>query len=419
MERDYEIPLDYSQHLEDGIQATKLALGSELHERLMIPCPYIRRILQQLCSRGSKGRGSGQISAYSKLELEQWIGEHRKFLMSFLMLETVPQQERKKPPRFVKQGGKRSRVDSDNIHEEEEKDQEVMEAVEIDEGDDAQDTFWLSAKSVELLQLWAHYASPAPELVFIPHELLITVSDIVYEGMLDVQGGSEISKWSPALHHFLTVVRRWEGDVNMRDFTEDNVKPLGMDARRLLKKSVELARASMCGQSASNQSEPYTSSRDASEFEDFIRTGTWAPHNPVIRRLPWYRREYENCLSRRRVDKTKDEEKAAAVQTLSEEVKHTGVTCNKYKERHSALTPGLFTVFCLHCKLCVAFELMENTESPGTAFRMFAHRAWTCQDFKILRRWKQDGIWEDTAMFCGKDGVVDFWMPDRLHPDLR
>jgi hypothetical protein len=89
------------------------------------------------------------------------------------MLETVPQQERKKPPRFVKQGGKRSRVDSDNIHEEEEKDQEVMEAVEIDEGDDAQDTFWLSAKSVELLQLWAHYASPAPELVFIPHELLI------------------------------------------------------------------------------------------------------------------------------------------------------------------------------------------------------------------------------------------------------
>ena len=119
------------------------------------------------------------------------------------------------------------------------------------------------------------------------------------------------------------------------------------------------------------------------------------------------------------MDKTKDEEKAAAVQTLSEEVKRTGVTCNKYKERHSALTPGLFTVFCLHCKLCVAFELMENTESPGTAFRMFAHRAWTCQDFKILRRWKQDGIWEDTAMFCGKDGVVDFWMPDRLHPDLR
>ena len=58
MERDYEIPLDYSQRLEDGIQATKLALGSELHERLMIPCPHIRRILQQLCSRGSKGRGS-------------------------------------------------------------------------------------------------------------------------------------------------------------------------------------------------------------------------------------------------------------------------------------------------------------------------------------------------------------------------
>ena len=62
MERDYEIPLDYSQHLEDGIQATKLALGSELHERLMIPCPHIRRILQMCGARGVEGKFLAQLA---------------------------------------------------------------------------------------------------------------------------------------------------------------------------------------------------------------------------------------------------------------------------------------------------------------------------------------------------------------------
>ena len=69
------------------------------------------------------------------------------------------------------------------------------------------------------------------------------------------------------------------------------------------------------------------------------------------------------------------QEREEVIQTLRAETKRTGVTCNKYKERHSVLTPGLFTVFCLHCKMCVAWELMEDSESPATAFRMFAHRA--------------------------------------------
>ena len=61
-------------------------------------------------------------------------------------------------------------------------------------------------------------------------------------------------------------------------------------------------------------------------------------------------------------------------------------------------SPGLFTVFCLHCKICVAWELMEDTESPATAFRMFALRAWTRQDFETLRRWRSKSVWQDPSV---------------------
>jgi hypothetical protein len=40
----------------------------------------------------------------------------------------------------------------------------------------------------------------------------------------------------------------------------------------------------------------------------------------------------------------------------------------------------------------------ENTESPATAFRMFAHRAWTRQDFQIWRRWRTESVWEDLSV---------------------
>ena len=42
----------------------------------------------------------------------------------------------------------------------------------------------------------------------------------------------------------------------------------------------------------------------------------------------------------------------------------------------------------------------ENTESPATAFRMFAHRAWTRQDFETFRRWRSEGVWKDQSVMC-------------------
>ena len=61
------------------------------------------------------------------------------------------------------------------------------------------------------------------------------------------------------------------------------------------------------------------------------------------------------------------------------------------------LLPGLFTIFCLRCCVCVGFELMDNPESPATPFKIFAQRAWTQADFDIREQWLRHGIWEDTV----------------------
>jgi hypothetical protein len=47
--------------------------------------------------------------------------------------------------------------------------------------------------------------------------------------------------------------------------------------------------------------------------------------------------------------------------------------CRKDSYRHSALTPGLFTLFCPH-GICLGFQLMEHAESPKTAFEILVRR---------------------------------------------
>jgi hypothetical protein len=208
-----------------------------------------------------------------------------------------------------------------------------------------------------------------------------------------------IASLSPGMHRFLTVVKNKHSDAE--DLTQipgpDDLSP---NVLALLQQSLDISRECLRGnQMACNMSLPYKAPSEH-EFETFLRTGTWAPHNPVMRTLPWFRRDYENYVSRVMRTNIKDKERKEAMRTLREETKRTGVTCNKYKEKNCALTPGLFTVFCLHCKICVAWELMEDTESPATAFRMFAHRAWTRQDFETFRRWRSEGVWKDQSVMC-------------------
>jgi anaerobic C4-dicarboxylate transporter len=51
----------------------------------------------------------------------------------------------------------------------------------------------------------------------------------------------------------------------------------------------------------------------------------------------------------------------------------SGERCNKFNKQHSQLTPGLFTVFCVHM-VCLGFKLMMRAESPKTAFDLIYTR---------------------------------------------
>jgi hypothetical protein len=87
--------------------------------------------------------------------------------------------------------------------------------------------------------------------------------------------------------------------------------------------------------------------------------------------------------------------KREASRILAEQSQRMGVTCNKNKEKHRALTPGLEITNCGGCGACEAFDLMPFAESPVTAFRMFAHRAWRESDRKAKKKWEEEGVWED------------------------
>ena len=47
--------------------------------------------------------------------------------------------------------------------------------------------------------------------------------------------------------------------------------------------------------------------------------------------------------------------------------------CRKDTMHHNTLTPGLFTLFCPH-GVCLGFQIMENAESPKTAFDILVRR---------------------------------------------
>ena len=130
-----------------------------------------------------------------------------------------------------------------------------------------------------------------------------------------------------------------------------------------------------------------------------IKTGIYAPTHPVIRTFPYFRQDYLSNMSRtsRRNKETNKQNDAReeAMHLLRVQSERMGATCNKYKAKHRALTPGLFTVFCGSCGVCEAVELMPSFESPATAFRMFAHRAWRSDDYLVKRDHEELNIWAD------------------------
>ena len=47
--------------------------------------------------------------------------------------------------------------------------------------------------------------------------------------------------------------------------------------------------------------------------------------------------------------------------------------CRKYSSTHPTLTPGIFTIYCLH-GVCCGFEVMRSHESPKHPFEIFLTR---------------------------------------------
>eukprot|EP00873_Tetraselmis_striata_P028296 jgi/Tetstr1/448560/TSEL_003777.t1 len=45
--------------------------------------------------------------------------------------------------------------------------------------------------------------------------------------------------------------------------------------------------------------------------------------------------------------------------------------CNKYGTQSSSNLPGIMVHWCLHCKNCVMFKVMDSAEGPGSAFEHF------------------------------------------------
>ena len=117
----------------------------------------------------------------------------------------------------------------------------------------------------------------------------------------------------------------------------------------------------------------------------------------MFRRLPFCRHDYLNEQAYTRRVGAKTESQKEALEMLRSDRLKMGATCNKYKEKSSKLTAGLFTVFCLGCSVCVGFEMMDDPESPATPFKIFAQRAWTSADFRIREKWLRFGIWDDSV----------------------
>jgi hypothetical protein len=146
-------------------------------------------------------------------------------------------------------------------------------------------TYCLSEDVNQLLIMLSHYASPAPEILFLPFQLHKTVESIISSATVTVQEGNTMASLAPGMHRFLTVVKNRHSDA--KDLTHDAVPDqLSPNVLALLRKSLELSRACLQGNKiACHMSRP-NKAPSQHEFETCLRTGTWAPHNPVIRTLP-------------------------------------------------------------------------------------------------------------------------------------
>lgn len=317
--------------------------GCDMDDYTMIPAKEPRLVLWKLAEGKS-------VSAVQHSSLLKWLGENRHEILPYI--KTVQSDS-----------GQYTLVDSDV-------DYKLIRSV------------------------IAHWGCPDPELKLIPPPVFRAVQTIIdADGQYDAVLMQPINLYADGLHSLI------EYDVRMHPLLAEGGK-LSSQLASLLRRSLGIAQSSIRDKSKRRELDDVTKPFDRSlhfetDFEEFVRTGTYSPAHPVMRTFPFFRQDYLGLMAQNRRTSKRAAARAEAQQLLRVQSEKMGATCNKYKARTSALTPGLFTVFCGSCGVCEYVELMPRFESPVTAFRVFAHRAWRGDDHRVIQNWKQSGIWDD------------------------
>lgn len=365
IDRPHEIPHDKL----DQQSPSALFVGSTVDKTVMICNPDVRATLSKLIS--CKAKDSPTFEDVS--ELNTWMSANRPALKVYI--DTV----------FSSTSETTGAADK------------VMYCLKKDENTEL------------ILPLVSHWASPSPEIIIIPVVIMLTVCDIVATKKVTPSQNSEISTYSEGLRRLIHHDKKANSGRGAQHSSEDVLAVTISDTLvNLLKEMLSVARSCLAGDAGSHTTAPWPvqspnlgEDGDVSEcaegWEHMIRTGSYFPHHPIFRRLQYCKHDYCNEKTAERKKGKLIHQGKEVLQDLQYQIKRMGLTCNKYKEKSSKLTPGLFTVFCACCSVCVGFEVMDNPESPATAFKVFTHRAWTVSDFETREKWLKHGCWEDTV----------------------
>jgi hypothetical protein len=335
MDRPYEEPIETISLSGIGVLPSYLFDGAELETCLMIPQPKLRDSLLTLTDLKAINQSDANV-------FKAWITSSRSCLQPFIVL--VP--------------------GTGNL-------------------------VFLDVTKSANVRVLKHWASGAPEIKLLPPQLFDIVDGVTQNGILSETAAGEVTNHSDCLYCLL----KESGVTN--------------DMKNLLRVCLTRARNCLKAKGASHGvlSKAHLERSGGvtrawknvfiDSFDEMVRTGAFAPGHEVIRQLPDFRQDHLAETSKGRTRRAAKQERASVLEELRKQAAITGVTCNKYKTKHRALTPGLFTVFCGGCGICEAFEMMPDAESPLTAFRMFAHRAWVSQEHEAYKLWKETGVWTD------------------------
>ena len=231
------------------------------------------------------------------------------------------------------------------------------------------------------MQVIAHWSSPAPELKLLPAKVIPVVERVCMSGCISLDDHNIILTHSAGLVRLIQydeVVQQRKGNgLGQSLGAEHASRPVSAELLALLKVMLQKARAGLTGKSRVT-TVPWSTSLQP--MEDMLRTGTYAPHHPVFRSLPFFKYDYLNKQQVERYALNKEEELRNMRAERTALSQRMGSTCNKLKTKQKVLSSGVFTILCNRCGIIEYFELMCQPESPATPARALFHRIWRPAD---------------------------------------